>query len=115
MMAQVITYLYISIGIAGAIVVSWGAITSFIEFLSLEVSRLKGANICKKREHLRHHLGAYILLGLEFMIAADIMSTIIRPSMDELIRLGAIVAIRTVLSFFLNKEMQERHNCNEKV
>ena len=59
--------------------------------------------------------GSYLLLGLEFMIAADIIYTIAKPNTEGLITLGSIVAIRTVISYFLNKEIEGRHNCQDKM
>ena len=73
---------------------------------------LSGVDICKKRTQLRHHLGGYILLGLEFLIAADIIKTVMDPTLDQLAVLGGVVAIRTVLSYFLNKEIGGEHNCH---
>jgi len=46
-------------------------------------------------------------LALEFFIAADIVSTIITPTWERLGVLGAIVAIRTVLSYFLSKDLKD--------
>ena len=89
-------------------VLAWGALMAAIEFVSLEIKRFKGVNICEARDHLRHHLGSYILLGLEFLIAADIIRTILQPTKEDLIILGSIVAIRTVLSDFLNMEMKSK-------
>jgi uncharacterized membrane protein len=39
------------------------------------------------------------------MIAGDIIGTIIRPTLQEMAVLGSIVAVRTVISFFLNREI----------
>ena len=50
-------------------------------------------------------LGYYLLLGLEFLIAADIINTLVRPTPQDLLVLGAIVAIRTVISYSLNTEL----------
>jgi uncharacterized membrane protein len=50
-------------------------------------------------------LGYYLLLGLEFLIAADIIDTLMKPATQDLIVLGAIVAIRTVISYSLNSEL----------
>ncbi len=44
--------------------------------------------------------------ALEFLIAADIVSTISHPTLQEVAVLGSIVALRTVISFFLNREMR---------
>ena len=61
-----------------------------------------------KIAELRIKLGQYLLLGLEMLIASDIIQTIIDPSMEELAIVGSVVVIRTVLSFFLNREIKEQ-------
>ena len=111
---EILKYIAIAVGLAGVTVITWGTIKSFLEFLYLEYKDLTGADVCKKREYLRHHLSSYLLLGLEFLIAADIINTALNPSLRELATLGSIVAIRTVLSYFLNREMADRHECREK-
>ncbi len=98
------------IGVVGIVIISWGALMASAEFLHMEYQRLKGIGIGRKREFLRHHLGSYILIGLEFMIASDIVSTIIKPEIEGLIVLGSIVAIRTVISYSLNKELKDYHS-----
>lgn len=100
------------IGSMGLSVIVWGVAVSFYEFFYLEKERLKKRNVCIKKEYLRHHLGSYLLIGLEFLVAADIVHSIIRPTLEDLARLGAIVTIRTLLSYFLNKEMRDAHNCS---
>lgn len=55
---------------------------------------------------LRLDFGYALVLALEFFLAGDIVRTIISPSWDDLGKLGALVVIRTVLSFFLNKEIK---------
>ena len=57
----------------------------------------------------REHLGHAILLGLEFLIAADIIRTVaVEPSFENLGVLAIIVAIRTFLSFTLGLEVTGR-------
>lgn len=55
---------------------------------------------------LRCVLGGYLLLGLEFLIVSDIIHSVLRRALADLAELGALVAIRTVIAFFLNHEMQ---------
>lgn len=56
---------------------------------------------------LRQRLGRAILLGLEFLVAADIIRTVHdRPSLDQVAVLGAVVLIRTFLSFTLHAELE---------
>jgi uncharacterized membrane protein len=57
----------------------------------------------------RSNLGRAILLGLEFLVAADIINTVaIEPSLESLLILGGIVLIRTFLSFSLEVEIEGR-------
>jgi len=60
----------------------------------------------EERKKLRHVLGYYLLLGLEFLIAADIIDTLMKPRVQDLAVLGAIVLIRTVISYSLNAELK---------
>ncbi|MBT3174807.1 MAG: DUF1622 domain-containing protein [Lentimicrobiaceae bacterium] len=56
--------------------------------------------------NLRHNIGKSILLGLEILIAADIMGTVVTdPTLDSVFVLGIIVIIRTVLSLSLQVEL----------
>jgi uncharacterized membrane protein len=48
---------------------------------------------------------AWILLSLEFALAADIVGTAIAPSWDAIGKLAAIAAVRTVLNWFLEKDL----------
>ena len=67
--------------------------------------------------HVRHHpedfrrirlrFSRYLSLALEFQLAADLLSTAISPTFQELGRLGIIAVIRTGLNFFLSKEIKE--------
>lgn len=58
---------------------------------------------------LRRDVGRGILLGLEFMVAGDIIRTVaVEPTLDSLAVLGLIVLIRTFLSFSLEVELEGR-------
>jgi uncharacterized membrane protein len=57
----------------------------------------------------RRHIGRSILLGLEFLVAADIIQTVaIEPTFVSVGVLGLIVLIRTFLSFSLELEITGR-------
>lgn len=68
------------------------------------------SKMLKKIETARVSFGQRIVFGLEFFIVADAVTTILKPTIDELIRLALIVLIRTVLSFFLTRELYTHHN-----
>jgi uncharacterized membrane protein len=57
----------------------------------------------------RHNLGRAILLGLEFLVAGDIIRTVVvSPTLDNVTILGLIVLIRTFLSTALQVEVEGR-------
>jgi uncharacterized membrane protein len=85
----------------------YGALLAVSMFLKNEYGRLTGKFQLAKLNKVRLDFGYYILLGLEFLVAADIIETILRPTTEELIELGGIVAIRIILSFFLTRELNE--------
>jgi len=58
----------------------------------------------------RQELSAHLLLGLEIFIAADIISSVSSPTWEKVGILGAVVGIRTVLSYFLTIEMEKNKN-----
>jgi uncharacterized membrane protein len=97
------------IGAIGVAIILWGIVLGVVSLVRLEVARFRGQDSLERREDLRHDLGYYLLLGLEFLVAADIVHTILTPNLHELAVLGAIVAIRTVISFSLNWELKQSH------
>ena len=94
------------VGVLGVLVIVFGVLTGLVKFVRAEISAARGLAVDDARKQLRHVLGYYLLLGLEFLIAADIIDTLMKPKPQEMIVLGAIVAIRTVISFSLNGELK---------
>lgn len=59
---------------------------------------------------IRLTLARYLALALEFQLGADILSTAIAPSWEQIGKLGAIAVIRTGLNYFLMREMREERS-----
>jgi len=95
-----------AIAIAGVAIISWGVLKGTFQFLKLELTRLRRTGTSSSIRDVRHNVGQHLLLGLEFLIGADVIRTIIEPGLEEIAILAAIVAIRTVISYFLNREME---------
>lgn len=93
------------LNIIGALITIWGIVVSLVEFLKKEM--LNRAEAAQLNEAVRIKLGSYLVLALEFFIASDIIRTIITPSWQGLGILGAIVVIRTILSYFLTKDIKK--------
>jgi uncharacterized membrane protein len=63
---------------------------------------------------LRLAFGTWLALALEFQLAADILSTTIAPSLEELGQLAAIAMIRTFLNYFLRKELEAEESMQQR-
>lgn len=94
-----------ALNIIGALITIWGIIVSLFEFLKKEI--LNRGEAVKLNESIRIKLESYLVLALEFFIAGNIVKTIITPTWQSLGILGAIVVIRTVLSYFLTKDLKK--------
>lgn len=92
------------VDIAGVAAIVIGAIVSFV--LALGHLAKHQNNVYRS---FRRSLGRSILLGLELLVAADIIRTVaITPTLESVAVLGGIVLIRTFLSFSLELEMTGR-------
>ena len=94
------------IGVLGVLVIVFGVLSGLVRFVRAEFSAARGLVVDEDRKKLRHVLGYYLLLGLEFLIAADIIDTLMKPRVQELAGLGVIVIIRAVISYSLNAELK---------
>lgn len=88
------------------IVILWGVILTFIGFLKSEITNKDREDTVLKINNIKNNLGSYILLGLEILICADIIESILNPTINDMVILASIVIIRTFISYFLNKEME---------
>ncbi|MEW6171193.1 MAG: DUF1622 domain-containing protein [Candidatus Omnitrophota bacterium] len=102
---DIINILGFTLNIIGALIIICGVIVSLFEFLKKEI--FKGQQYLQLNEAIRIKLGSYLVLGLEFFIAGDIIKTIITPTWESLGMLGTIVVIRTILSYFLTKDLKK--------
>jgi len=58
------------------------------------------------RKELFVQFGVWLLLGLQFSLAADIVRSVIAPTWNDIGQLAAIAAIRTFLNYFLEKDIE---------
>lgn len=93
---------YISIGI-----ICYGAAIGLYHFIKNEFNRFGKGFSLQRTVQIKIEVGYYLLLGLEFLIASDIIDTILNPSFQDLGILAGTVVIRTGLSYFLNKEIED--------
>lgn len=102
-------YIKDAIAFIGVIVIAVGALRSIYQLFMLVAHKKYSSN------YIRLQFGNSVVLGLEFMVGGDIIGSLVQPDYYNLGLLAIIVAIRTVLSFFLNMELaaltpQQKHD-----
>lgn len=88
--------------IVGLGLVVYGGVLAAVEIFLHEIGRKSFSY-----SYIRRQFTNKILFGLEFLIAADIILTVRRPTLDDVLLLGVIVVVRTILGYFLTKEVEE--------
>lgn len=58
------------------------------------------------RKRVWRGFAMWLILGLEFALAADIIRTVVAPSWNDIGQLAAIAAVRTALNYFLEKDLE---------
>ena len=89
---------------AAIVIVAFGSVEAIVMLARIMVT--PGATRGERKEVWRR-FGTWLLLGLEFALAADIMGSVISPTWEEIGRLAAIAAIRTFLNYFLEKDLEQ--------
>lgn len=85
--------------LAGIFIVAEAAVASFIRYTYALVTR--------NRIHVKGRLAAGLLLGLEFMMTAEILKTLVIRELTDILILGGVVILRAVLAFELKQEEKE--------
>jgi uncharacterized membrane protein len=98
---EAVLWLKLGVETIGAIIIALG-ILSAAWLLVKAVARRQTADFTA----IRLTLARFLALALEFQLGADILSTAIAPSWEQIGKLGAIAVIRTALNYFLSKEMR---------
>ncbi len=95
-----------AIDFAGVVIIALGTVIGVI-LCARDLIRQESA--VTAYGHLRTFLGRSLLLGLEFLVAGDIIKTVaIEPTFDSVIVLAIIVLVRTVLSLSIDVEIDGR-------
>lgn len=86
----------------GTLVIATGVVQAIIKIVR---------SICSHQSlnftSVRLTLAKYLALALEFQLAADILSTAVAPTWDDIGQLAVIAIVRTSLNYFLIREMHQ--------
>jgi uncharacterized membrane protein len=104
-----VQWLRLGVEAVGALVIAIGVILAVYQLIT-HFKDEQPSNF----NRVRLILGKYLALALEFQVGADILSTAIAPSWEQIGKLAAIAAIRTLLNYFLTKELAAEQKREEQ-
>jgi uncharacterized membrane protein len=93
----------LGVGAAAVLIVAFGSVEAFVRILTIVV---RGGGTHGERKEVWRRFGMWLLLGLEFELAADIIESVVSPTWIDIAQLGAIAVIRTFLNYFLEKDLE---------
>jgi uncharacterized membrane protein len=96
---------------AAVLVVFYGALEALTRLLWIVVTP---STTHGERKALWRRFGVWLLIGLEFELAADIIDSVVSPSWMDIGKLGAIAVIRTFLNYFLEKDLEHAEKAGEE-
>ena len=96
---------------AAVIVVTFGSLEAFIKIVRIGVTP---AATHGERKAIWRRFGVWLLLGLEFELAADIIGSVVSPTWQDIGELGAIAVVRTFLNYFLERDLENAEAGGER-
>src|SRR3974390_3330799 len=87
---------------AAVALIAFGAVSAFVKAIAHVI---RGRSPGGWRKELFVWFGVWMLLGLQYALAADILRSVISPSWSDIGQLAAIAGIRTFLNYFLEKDI----------
>ena len=100
----IVGYLAAGAEIAAAVVIGVAIGRGILSYVRQLFSRRQHLDAT---EVIRLQLGRVLALGLEFTVASDILRTAVAPTRQDISNLGAIVLLRTLLNYFLEREIRQ--------
>jgi uncharacterized membrane protein len=100
-----INYVSFVLVVIGSAIIIYGAAVATLHILQKGFRKSAETDL-----QIRGQFSQKIIFGLDFFIAADILSSVVTPNLNDLTLLAVVVGIRTVLSYFLSREIKELGN-----
>ena len=99
---QGLEYFALFLDAIGVMLIIYGSLLAVFGLITAELRHPKKFH---KYEHTKRVLIQKLIFGLDFFVSADLLRLVAAPSMDEVLAIGAIVVIRTILSYSLSREI----------
>ena len=105
MLDSVIEWVALGIDIVASVIMVWGFLVSVYAFIKASFGEPAGQ--IQRLQMVRCGLGMKLVFALELLIISDLLHTVVSRTIDDLLFLAALVVIRTIVAYFLNREIQE--------
>lgn len=103
-----------AINIIGLGIIAWWVAKWLLRFLRYEKKIIFNDGHTQKMMHVRRNLAIYLLLWLEFIVASDIIDTMLNLDQQKLLLLGGLIVIRIIVWYSLDKEIKEYEEMKRK-
>ncbi|RZT94978.1 DUF1622 domain-containing protein [Rivibacter subsaxonicus] len=105
MLHEIAHYVALAIEVIAIAVIAIGAVEAVFGLVRIGI---RSENPDRDRRAVWLNFARWLVAGLTFQLAADVVNTSFGPTWHEVGQLAAIAAIRTFLSYFLDREMREK-------
>ena len=107
MFKEIAGHIALGVEVVAALMIGIGAVEALVRLVMPKSKFGRTAPFAKYRE-IFVRFGVWLMLGLQFELAADVIRSAISPSWTDIGQLAAIAAIRTLLNYFLAKDIMEQ-------
>ena len=99
-------WLVLIIDVTASLIMVLGFVVAIISYFRIQLGSDLPDRILQVQQ-VRCALGVKLVFALELLIISDLLHSTMSRSLDDMIILGALVVIRTIIAFFLNKEIEQ--------
>ncbi len=107
MMIELLEWAAVVVDGVGVLVMLLGFVLAIVRFAPIALRN--GDSAIGEMRKIRCGLGTYLVFALELMIISDLLHSLVSRTLEDLYFLAGIVVLRTLIAYFLNKEIQELH------
>ena len=102
----VVEWIAVAIDLTASLIMVSGFVMSIVGLVRGSFGAGNAHSRIQNLQVVRCELGVRLVFALGLLIIADLLHTVISRSVDDLILVGGLVVIRTVIAYFLNKEIE---------
>ena len=103
---SIFEWIELVIDLSAALIMVLAFVVAMVSYFRILLGSAQTERIIQLQK-VRCALGVKLVFALELLIISDLLHTIVSRSLDDMLIVGALVAIRTAISYFLNQEIEQ--------